>query len=245
MSASHTHSQGQGLETGCGQQRQSSLESGFQVQDFGMADYRLIWKRQKAWVDKRLKEEVPDAVLVGEHFPVITMGRGSHSENLLAPHIPTVAIERGGDVTYHGPGQIVAYPILQLPEGRRDLHQYLRLLEEAVIRTLLDFGIEGLRNPGYTGVWVKSKPLENEQGDLRKICAIGVAVKRWVTYHGLSLNVDCDLSAYAQINPCGLESTIMTRMSDLISTPIHPQEVKTTLSKVLFSTLPFSGNHKA
>jgi lipoyl(octanoyl) transferase len=137
-----------------------------------------------------------------------------------------VEIERGGDVTYHGPGQLVAYPIFLLPEGRRDLHRFLRDLEEVVILTLKEFGISGERNEGWTGVWVKS-----QNGDLLKIASIGVAVKKWVTYHGLALNVNTDLNAFRQINPCGLQSQVMTSMAALLGKEVPVDVVKQIVTR--------------
>lgn len=196
--------------------------SAFQLEDFGLCEYPAVWERQKALVAARSQGEILDTLLLGEHPPVITLGRGTHAENLLAPHIPVVEIERGGDVTYHGPGQLIAYPIFLLPEGRRDLHRFLRDLETVIIETIAHFGLAGERNPGWTGVWVHN-PGQNR---LMKIASIGVAVKKWVTYHGLALNVSTDLAAFGQINPCGLESTVMTSMSALLKQEVSVTEVK-------------------
>ena len=194
-----------------------------QVQDFKLAEYAEIWRYQKALVQRRLAGDIEDTLLLGEHPPVITLGRGSHAENLLKPGVSVVEIERGGDVTYHGPGQLVAYPILLLPQGRRDLHRYLRDLEEVIILTLHEFNIQGERNPGWTGVWVQN------QGGLFKIASIGVAVKQWVTYHGLALNINTDLTHFGQINPCGLQSRVMTSMQALLGREIPMPDVKQTL----------------
>lgn len=197
----------------------------FKLLDFHFSDYQTIWDLQKELVQQRLKGEISDTLLVGEHPPVITLGRGSHVENLLNPDIPVLEIERGGDVTYHGPGQLIAYPIFLLPEGQRDLHQYLRNLEAVIIRTLAEFGIQGERNPGWTGVWAKLPHAE----ELLKLASIGVAVKKWVTYHGLALNVSTSLSAFSQINPCGLQSHVMTSMQTLLGQPVVMDAVKAEL----------------
>jgi len=178
--------------------------------------YEQIWQRQKELVEQRIQEDIPDTLLIGEHPPVITCGRGTHLENLLTPDIPVIEIERGGDVTYHGPGQLVGYPILKLEGKNRDLHGYLRSLEEMLIQTLADFEIQGSTKPGMTGVWVGEK----------KIASIGVAVKKWVTYHGFALNVNTDLSKFAAINPCGFSSEVMTSMASLLSQPVALSEVK-------------------
>ncbi len=197
--------------------------------DFECADYESIWALQKTLVQQRLNDDIPDTILIGEHPPVITLGRGTHAENLFNPTIPVVEIERGGDVTYHGPGQLIAYPILRLPEGQRDLHQYLRNLEEVLILTLNDFGIAGERNPGWTGVWAKAP----QTGELRKLASIGVAVKKWVTYHGLALNVCTDLAAFQQMNPCGLSSDVMTTMQALTTQAVTVEAVKPSLRRQL------------
>ncbi len=203
------------------------------IQDFGLSDYQAVWALQRELVERRARDEIPDTLLIGEHPPVITLGRGTHAENLLNPCIPVVEIERGGDVTYHGPGQLIAYPILKLEGERRDLHRHLRLLEEAVIRTLGDFGLTGERNPGWTGVWVFQPCL----GQHFKVASIGVAVRRWVTYHGLALNVSTDLAQFRQINPCGLESTVMASLESLLGKPVAMAAAKSSLIAHLQSVL--------
>jgi len=141
-----------------------------------------------------------------------------------ASDIPVFAIERGGDVTYHGPGQLVAYPVFLLRESERDLHRYLRGLEETVLRTLADFHLAGTRRPGLTGVWTT-----DETGP-RKLASIGVAVRKWVTLHGLALNVTTDLSRFAAIHPCGLDASVMTSMARELGHPVDFAEVKTALA---------------
>src|SRR5205823_6412223 len=128
--------------------------------------------------------------------------------NVLAPgDVEVIEIERGGDVTYHGPGQLVAYPIILLDEDERDLHAYLRHLEDAVIATCTRAGLATDREPGKTGVWL-GKPTER-----KKICTMGIACRKWVTFHGLALNVTTDLSYFRRINPCGFSSEVMTSMA--------------------------------
>lgn len=205
----------------------TAIEEGacFHVEHFGVADYQTVWQLQKERVESRLRGDTQDTLLMGEHLPVLTTGRRTHPQNLLNTDIALIEVERGGDVTYHGPGQLIAYPIFLLPEGRRDLHQYLRNLEASIILTLADFGICGVRHPGWTGVWVRSP----EDNRLLKIASIGVAVKRWVTYHGLALNVSTDLDAFRSINPCGLESQVMTSMENVLKETITMDAVKTAL----------------
>lgn len=146
-----------------------------------------------------------DTLLLLEHPHVITVGRSRNAkQNLVAPgDVEVIEIERGGDVTYHGPGQLVAYLIVLLQESERDLHEFLRNLEEAMIRTLADHDIEAGRVDGKTGVWIGP----------RKIASIGIACRRWVTFHGLALNVNTDLDYFFRINPCGFEADTMTSMA--------------------------------
>jgi len=155
-------------------------------------------------VEARIEDRVPDLLLLTEHDPVVTTGRGTEKDATRDVSVPVVEIERGGEATYHGPGQLVVYPVMKLEEGRRDLHRYLRDLEEVVIRLLGEFEIEGHRDARGTGVWVGDK----------KIASVGVAVRRWVTWHGFALNVHTDLGAFESFNPCGLPSATMTRLVD-------------------------------
>lgn len=175
--------------------------------------YQQVYDAQQYWVDKRRSNEVSDALWLGEHPHTITCGRKTHDENLLQVEgVTVVPIERGGDVTYHGPGQLMMYPILQLQEGEKDVHRHLRLLEQWAIDLIADYGLEGYRNEGWTGVWVK-----DSAGQARKIASVGVAVKQWVTYHGIALNVSTDLSYFERLNPCGLPAAVMTSMAQLLS----------------------------
>lgn len=190
------------------------------VLDLGLERYQDCLLRQRELVAARQRDEIPDTLVLVEHPDVITLGRGSHRENLLAvDDLPVVEIERGGDVTYHGPGQLVAYPIFLLRENERDLHAYLRNLEETLIRTAADFGVSAGRNPGWTGAWTTGTPPQ-------KLASIGIAVKRWVSMHGFALNVTTDLSRFARINPCGLEASVMASLSSVTGRPIAMAEVK-------------------
>jgi lipoyl(octanoyl) transferase len=194
------------------------------VIDLGLRGYEEVWRLQLATVEARQRDEVPDTLLLVEHPHVITLGRAARKENLLAPEdIPVFAVERGGDVTYHGPGQLVGYPILRLAEHERDLKRYLRGLEEAIIRTAAELGVPAGRQEGATGVWSLASPPQ-------KLASLGVAVKRgWVTYHGLALNVATDLTRFAAINPCGFEASVMTSICALLGRPIALGEVKPIL----------------
>jgi lipoate-protein ligase B len=189
------------------------------ILDLGTREFGEVWALQKELVGQRQRDEIPDTLILVEHPHVITLGRGTHKENVLAPgDMPLFEIERGGDVTYHGPGQLVGYPIFLLRQEERDLHLYLRNLEESLLRAVGRFGISGERKDGWTGVW--------SAGGARKLASIGVAVKRWVTLHGFALNVSTDLGRFAAINPCGLEATIMGSMESVLGHAVSLDEVK-------------------
>ena len=184
----------------------------WQVLDLGTADYRDVWRKQLELVEARQIGHAPDTLIVVEHPHVFTLGRRRDAQqNVLAPgDVPVIEIERGGDVTYHGPGQLVAYPIVLLEGEERDLHKFLRNLEEAVIRTCARVGVTADREPGKTGVWTTT-PLGR-----KKLCSMGIACRKWVTFHGLALNVSTDLSYFARINPCGFEASVMTSLDKLV-----------------------------
>jgi len=195
--------------------------------DLGIRDFADVWTMQRELVAARQRDEIPDTLVFVEHPHVITLGRGSHRENLVAiGDVPTFEIERGGDVTYHGPGQLVGYPIFLLRPDERDLRQYLRNLEEALLRTVADFGVTGDRNPGWTGVWTAAAA----GAPMRKLASIGVAVKRWVTMHGFALNVSTDLARFAAINPCGLQASVMDSLSGVLGRPVEMADVKARAS---------------
>jgi len=170
----------------------------------GRLPWQAAYELQQARLARRLAGEVGDALFLCEHDPIVTLGRRSTAGDAAEAPFPVVAIERGGEATYHGPGQLVAYPVIELPEGRRDLHRYLRDLEQVGIDALAAFGVAGRRRAGYTGVWI----------DDLKVASIGVAVRRWVTWHGLALNVTMDLAPFRTFQPCGLDAAVMTRLAD-------------------------------
>lgn len=191
--------------------------------DLGRSDYKSTWDLQKRLVDQRHKGEIPDILLFTEHNPVITMGRASSSKNILCSseelkrrNVELYEIERGGDVTFHGPGQLVVYPIIDLNSHGRDLHKYLRNLEKVIIRVLEKYGINASTKEGLTGVW---------SGD-RKLAAIGVAVSKWITYHGLALNVNTDLDYFKLINPCGITKYPVGSMKSMLGREIKMSDVK-------------------
>ena len=172
----------------------------------GLSNYSETYALQETLVQKRVRDEIPDTLLLLEHSPVITVGRarGAAENVLTASDTPVVKVARGGDVTWHGPGQLVAYPIIKLEGHRKDLHRHLHSLEDAVITLLEELGLSPHRDPRNTGVWLKGK----------KVCSIGIGCRKWVTWHGLALNVTPNLDVFTQINPCGFEASIMTRLED-------------------------------
>ena len=187
--------------------------------DLGTRPFGDVWKMQLELVAARQRGDIPDTLLFVEHPHVITAGRSTKKDNLVdVGDTPLYEIERGGDATYHGPGQLVGYPILLLRDDERDLHVYLRNLEELLIRALARFDIVGTRKAGWTGVW-------NAAAE-RKLASIGIAVKRWVTMHGFALNVATDLRRFAAINPCGLDAAVMGSMSGELGRTVDMAEVK-------------------
>ncbi len=180
----------------------------------GQCDYAAVHKLQLELVALRLQDRIVDTLLLCQHPNVITVGRRNQAEaNILTPRFPVHQVERGGDATYHGPGQLVGYPIVKLrpssnesaSHGERDLHLYLRALEAALIDLCAHCGIAATRKLGATGVWTADES--------HKLASMGVAVRRWITFHGFALNVTTDLSCFAAINPCGFAAEVMTSLS--------------------------------
>ena len=213
-------------------------------QDWGLLDYQQAWNRQEQVFAETVQAKtqnrnnntdnpVTNHLIFVEHPHVYTLGKSGKPENLLLDE-PGLAnkqakyykINRGGDITYHGPGQIVVYPILDLDNFFTDIHLYLRTLEEAVMLTLKDFGIQSGRYAGYTGVW-----LDADNDRARKICAMGVRCSRWVTMHGLAFNVNTDLSYFKNIVPCGIDDKDVTSMERELGHPLDLDEVKEKLKK--------------
>lgn len=190
----------------------------------GLVEYARALDLQAGLVRRRAAGEIPDQLLLLEHPHVVTLGSSAHREHLLASDaqlrergIALFEAGRGGDVTYHGPGQLVGYPILRLRPGRRDLHRYLRDLEEVLIQTLAAFGVEAARAEGLTGVWTGG----------RKIAAIGIRVSSgWVTSHGFALNVDPDLDYFANIVPCGIRGREVTSLAECVGGPVSMAAVE-------------------
>lgn len=194
--------------------------STLEILDLGTREYREVWELQHELVARRVAGKIGDTLVLVEHPPVFTVGRAAQTAvpNQIE-NIPCWAIERGGQMTYHGPGQLVGYPIIDLRARARDIQRYLRNLEEVLILTLADFGIAASRHSGLTGVWVREK----------KIASIGIAIKRWVSYHGFALNVSIDLSFFRAIQPCGLDGSVMTSMSEELKQPVDLKRVKLSL----------------
>jgi lipoyl(octanoyl) transferase len=222
-------------------------------QDWGLIDYKEAWDKQevlfgetvalKTLIRNRLITSegdeypeytpTPNYLVFCEHPHVYTLGKSGKPEHLLLDekglkekHASYYVINRGGDITYHGPGQIVGYPILDLDNFFTDIHQYLRTLEEAVILTLADYGLYAGRYPGYTGVWFDA---DNENA--RKICALGVRCSRWVTMHGMAFNINPDLDYFKNIVPCGIDDKAVTSMEMELGRKIDIEDVKENLKK--------------
>ncbi|MBI2943004.1 MAG: lipoyl(octanoyl) transferase LipB [Candidatus Wallbacteria bacterium] len=185
--------------------------------DLGRIAFQEAWALQQRLFELRGAGRLPDTLLLAEHPPTITLGRSGRRENLLlaaeayaARGIELVEIDRGGDVTYHGPGQLVGYPILDLSERLPDVHRYVRALEEVMLHVLAGFGIAGARVPGMSGVWCGSE----------KVGAVGVKVKNWVTMHGFALNVDPRPDGFELIVPCGIRGKGVTSLARLLARPV-------------------------
>lgn len=217
-------------------------------QYLGLIDYKQAWDFQeiifKNTIDLKLlnrdlpeneQVETPNHLIVCEHPHVYTLGKSGKRENLLISeeelnqrNAQYYEINRGGDITYHGPGQLVVYPILDLDNFFTDIHKYLRYLEEAVIQTLAEFGIQGERYEGFTGVWINVN-----SSNPRKICAMGVRASRWVTMHGLALNVNPDIHYFSHIVPCGIADKAVTSMQRETSQPLDIKQVESILLEKL------------
>jgi lipoyl(octanoyl) transferase len=194
--------------------------------DLGLINYKEAWDLQKEVFELRYKKLIPDLLLLLEHPHTYTLGRTADAAHLIGSQeyltenkISVYDIDRGGDITYHGPGQIVGYPIIDLNDWFRDTHKYLRGLEEIIIKTCAEYGITGHRDPEHTGVWVGN----------RKIAAIGIKVSRWITMHGFAFNINSDLSYFKGIIPCGIHDKGVTSILGETGQETDINEVKVRL----------------
>lgn len=227
--------------------------------DLGLIEYEEAWNIQESLlkekveikiynrkIDKTHQEPLTQShhLLFCEHYPVYTLGKtGTVNHLLMEPKIMEAQgfkffkINRGGDITYHGPGQLVGYPIFDLDFFFTDIHKYIRLLEEAVIRTLNHYGLSGIREPGYTGVWLPA----DAKNKLRKICAIGVHLSRWVTMHGFAFNINTNLSHFSNIIPCGIQDVNrgVTSLKNELGRSIPLDEVKSILLQYMQEIFSF------
>ncbi|MFC1937369.1 lipoyl(octanoyl) transferase LipB [Chloroflexota bacterium] len=196
------------------------------VYQLGLIDYSEAYRLQRELLNKRLNNEIEDVLLLLEHPPVLTIGKSGSLDNVLISReqlaqkgISLFFIDRGGDVTYHGPGQIVGYPIINLKHIGRNLHQFVYDLEEVLLRTLYDFSIEAHRDSSHRGVWTEGA----------EIAAIGLRVMKWVSMHGFALNVNTDLEPFRLINPCGLVKGKATSMAQILGRNVPPEAVTASM----------------
>ncbi len=187
--------------------------------DLGTIEYGEAWELQKGLAAKRAHDGIPDTLLLMEHDHVITLGRKTSADNLRAQKVPVFTVERGGDATYHGPGQLVGYPIVKLLD--HDVRKHVRTIETTLIASARRFGVVAERKEGHPGVWVQG----------RKLASIGVAVTDWVTYHGFALNVNTDMSYFELIRPCGLDPSTMTSMRQILGMPLDMGLVKVAVAE--------------
>lgn len=214
--------------------------------DLGLIDYKEAWDLQESLFNKTIQDKIRirngeqnivlnNYLLFCEHPHVYTLGKSGSEDNLLLNekeleqhHATYYKINRGGDITYHGPGQLVAYPIFDLDQFFTDIHKYMRFLEEAVIQTLKEFGIDSGRVDGLTGVWI-----DGDTPRARKICAMGVKSSRWVTMHGIGFNVNSDLSYFSHIIPCGIDDKSVTSMQQELGKALSMADVSKVLKQKL------------
>jgi len=195
----------------------------YNILDLGKSHYNDAWELQKKLQSQRISGQIDDQLLLVEHFPVYTLGKNTPKKHLLTKESNNISIiqtDRGGDITFHGPGQLVGYPILDLNQYKRSITWYMRELEQLIIDVLKEYDISAERKKGLTGTWVKDK----------KIAALGVRISKWVTMHGFSLNINPDLKYYQGIIPCGITDYGVTSMSDLLGDDVPGMsEIKETL----------------
>ena len=194
------------------------------ILDLGLSDYNDTWKLQKKLQSKRILGEIEDHLLLVEHPPVFTLGKNASKQHIInnSEDVSIIQTDRGGNITFHGPGQLVGYPILDLNHYKRSITWYMRELEQLVIDVLSEYDIKASRKKGLTGTWVKDK----------KIAALGVRISKWVTMHGFSLNINPDLNFYKHIIPCGIKEYGVTSMAKIMGNEVPSMdEVKTKMTK--------------
>ena len=194
------------------------------ILDLGLSDYNDTWKLQKKLQSKRILGEIEDHLLLVEHPPVFTLGKNASKQHIInnSDDVSIIQTDRGGNITFHGPGQLVGYPILDLNYYKRSITWYMRELEQLIIDVLGDYDIKASRKKGLTGTWVKDK----------KIAALGVRISRWVTMHGFSLNINPDLNFYKNIIPCGIKEYGVTSMAKIMGNEVPSmEEIKTKMKK--------------
>jgi lipoyl(octanoyl) transferase len=225
--------------------------------DLGLMDYKEAWDYQETLFAENIalkiahrngtsEQPTTNYLLFVEHPHVYTLGKSGSIDNLLLNesglqehHAQFYKINRGGDITYHGPGQLVGYPVFDLDHFFTDIHKYMRFLEAAVIQTLAEYGIKGERYDGYTGVWIDANKPE-----ARKICAMGVKCSRWVTMHGIGFNVNSDLNYFSHIVACGIEDKDVTSMQRELGRPVDMDEVKNVLKQKLAEQFGYTYTHE-
>lgn len=213
----------------------------------GLVDYQECWDQQEAWFQEIIDTKIRNRdlpveqqlatrhhLILCEHPHVFTLGKSGKESHLLvdesglrAIHAKYYKINRGGDITYHGPGQLVGYPILDLDCFFTDIHRYLRTLEDVIIKTLAEYNVVGERYPGYTGVWIDA----NDPIKARKICAMGVRSSRWVTMHGWAFNINTDLNYFKHIVPCGIDDKAVTSLQHELGQQVNMDEVQQKLTR--------------
>lgn len=199
----------------------------FDVQDWGLCEYTAAQRRQHELLAARMRGTCPDTLVLVEHPPVFTIGKQGSTSNILIPReqlsIPVLHVERGGDITYHGPGQLVAYPIFLLPAGRRDVKSFLRMLENAIAAACAAFGARPVTIEGLTGVWIATddgparRPAWHGE---RKIASLGCAFKQWISYHGVAVNIENDVTPFSYIHLCGLRGKQAIALKDCCTRPV-------------------------
>jgi len=207
------------------------------VIDLGRQPYHPVWDFQRELQKKRIEQQIPDTLIFVEHDPVYTIGKSgtdlhviANNDFLQAHGIKVVQVDRGGDVTYHGPGQLVGYPIFDLHQHKQSVSWYMRSLEEVFIQVLAEYDIKGARSEGYTGVWVKDE----------KITALGVRISRWVTMHGFAFNINTDVSHFDGIIPCGIFHHGVTSLQKILGHAVEMNEVKQIVIEAFERVFDFS-----